>query len=233
MCCDNVKNDYRVARVAIITDSLGCPREETEVSQTWVDRILSNSYLKQRYYFYTICKHGLCSRDVPVDYVVELSPDIIFLQVGIVDACRRVLGRRVERLVRCIPLIRNIVHFISSKYHYQLTKLYDLHYASVSDYERMIRFILDKTKAVIFFVPIAPAGEVLRKKIYNIDNEIQKYNSIAQKIKGKRLVYLKPYTTKKQIFIQDGHHLNDLGIELVYEEVKEVLTTFGGCKDEI
>lgn len=143
------------------------------------------------------------------------------------------MGSRVGHWISLVPVVRDIVRSVSSRYHYQLTRLYNVHYASISDYERMIRFILDKTKAVIFFVPIAPAGEVFRKKIYNIDNEIQKYNSVAKKIKDKRLVYLNPYTTKKQIFISDGHHLNDLGIELVYEEVKEVLTTFGGCKDEI
>lgn len=219
-------------RVVIVTDSLGCPRRETKVCATWVDKILKSRFAKN-FYFYTVCIPGLSSKCVPMDYLAELEPDIVILQVGIVDACRRVLGSRVGHWISLVPVVRDIVRSVSSRYHYQLTRLYNVHYASISDYERMIRFILDKTKAVIFFVPIAPAGEVFRKKIYNIDNEIQKYNSVAKKIKDKRLVYLNPYTTKKQIFISDGHHLNDLGIELVYEEVKEVLTTFGGCKDEI
>ena len=78
-------------RILLITDSLGCPREEIAVYDTWTDRILSK-WSSGKIHFYTLCKHGLAADDIDINYVKEISPDLIIMQIGIVDACPRALG---------------------------------------------------------------------------------------------------------------------------------------------
>ena len=78
-------------RILLITDSLGCPREEIAVYDTLTDRILSKCS-SGKIHFYTLCKHGLAADDIDINYEKEISPDLIIMQIGIVDACPRALG---------------------------------------------------------------------------------------------------------------------------------------------
>ncbi len=78
-------------RMPVITDSLGCPRTETSVENTWTDKLLKYLNDKPDLIIYTYCVHGLHAGIIPIDYIHEIKPDILIAQVGIVDACRRAL----------------------------------------------------------------------------------------------------------------------------------------------
>ena len=110
-------------RIVIITDSLGCPREEINVNDTWTDKILKQWSGYQSNSFYTVCSRGLSSKDVSLEYIALLKPDLIICQIGIVDACRRALSRTEQAIISRIPGLGNIVKGFCSKHHLQITKM--------------------------------------------------------------------------------------------------------------
>ncbi|SFB05580.1 hypothetical protein [Selenomonas ruminantium] len=94
-------------RVLLITDSLGCPRHEIDVKYTWTNKILSKYSNKVE--VYTYCYPGLSADDININYVKFLKPDLIVLQVGVADACRRALSRNELFVIRHIPIIKRLV----------------------------------------------------------------------------------------------------------------------------
>lgn len=208
-------------RVVIVTDSLGCPRAETKVDETWVDKLLKTE--DSGYYFYTYCKHGAHSLSIPRNDVAELNPDIIIVQLGIVDACRRAMSEKTEKVIKKIPGLRGIVHQISKKYHFKITKLLNIHYASVVEYKKLFEFFLNNTNAELIVCLIAPPGGLLTKKTYNIDNDIKNYNNAVFCLNDNRIHIIDPYKNEDDFLLADGHHLNANGIALVYNAVSEEL----------
>lgn len=211
-------------RVLIITDSLGCPREETPVDQTWVDRVLRDN--NSQCVFYTYCSHGLFFKRIPVEYISEINPGIIIVQVGVVDACRRTMSIPFETIVRKIPIISAIVHYLAKKYHFQLTRIREIHYTSIQKIYEICCDIVKKTNGRIYFIEIAPSSSVMEKKVFNFKNDVDSYNEVFRKVENEypeRVRLLCPYRGRDELFLSDGHHLNNVGMELVYKCVDEVL----------
>lgn len=150
-------------RVLLITDSLGCPREEIGVKDTWTDRILTK-WSSKNVHFYTYCKHGLVSKDIDINYVKEIEPDLIIIQVGIVDACRRALSRRELAIISHIPIVRRIVNIFCNKYHYMITRVRNVHYCTVDKFEESIRNIYNASSADFVFLSICSGGGGIAKE---------------------------------------------------------------------
>lgn len=218
-------NIIKKQRGVIITDSLGCPRAETNVEATWVDNILKINCFN--YYFYTFCKHGAHSKSIPIEDIIELKPDLVIIQIGIVDACRRVMSEKIEVIVKKIPLIRGIMHKLSKKYHYQLTKLFNIHYASISDFESVFTKLLTRTSSKIIYCAIAPAGDYLKSRTYDVVNDINKYNGVVKHINSDRIIFINPWNDNQDFLLEDGHHLNEKGMELVYNAITDELRKDG------
>ena len=204
------------------TDSLGCPREEIGVVDTWTDRIISK-WSGNNIYFYTYCKHGLASKDIDINYVKEIEPDLIIMQVGIVDACRRSLSRLELSIISRIPIVRRLVRIISNRFHYTITRIRNVHYCSIYEFKNSITKIKNETSSKMVFICIAPAGSSLVKKVYDVQNDIDRYNAVIKEISD--VVFINPYTgnTDDYIIATDGHHLNLRGEEMVFRAVDEVI----------
>ena len=177
-------------RILLITDSLGCPREEIAVYDTWTDRILSKCS-SGKIHFYTLCKHGLAADDIDINYVKEISPDLIIMQIGIVDACPRALGRKESWWIGRIPIVKSIVKRVCRRYHYVITRLRNKHYCSVKKFSNVIGKIKEGTVATLVFISIAPGGEGLRNKCYNLQRDIDRYNSSVKNRTD--VLFLNPY----------------------------------------
>lgn len=208
-------------RVLILTDSLGCPRKETHVSETWTDRIIKK--WSKDFIIYTYCVHGLSASKINLEYIKEISPDIIIMQIGIVDACRRALRSYEEELISRIPGVRTLIRKICSKFHYQFTVIRNIHDCSIKKFNSILNSICENTEGRKYFIRIAPAGHGLVKKVYNVKKDVATYNFVSQNIKG--LEILDPYGRKnpESYLLPDGHHLNSLGNEMVYKSVDKIL----------
>lgn len=218
-------------RAVLLTDSLGCPREEVSVDNVWTDLILSE--FSDRITFYTLCIYGLSVKDISERYIDYLNPDLIVCQIGIVDACRRALGVKEEKIISKIPLLRNAIHRICSKKHYALTKIRNIHRATPKEFSNRIDSLIKKASRQIVFLEIAPPGNFLINKTYNIKNDIIQYNKIlCEKEDMDKIKIIKPYSQSnikdcnEYILKSDGHHLNNQGHIMVYHEVRDYLNEY-------
>lgn len=216
-------------RILILTDSLGCPRPEIKVRQTWTDKLLS-AYCGTDIVFYTYCIRGLASNDIPFTYIEDLCPDIIICQVGIVDACRRAMSLREQRIISKIPLFRRCVRIITKKYHYQLTKARNIHYVKVNDYVRNMKRVEAYCQRAIFIGIIGP-GEFLVRRTWNVERDVKEYNdALRDAIDNSRSDMLTAFSDEllnedvnKYLLAEDGHHLNPDGNMQLFLLVKRKL----------
>ena len=83
-------------------------------------------------------------------------------------------------------------------------------------------------------IEIAPPGEYFVKTIYNVEKDIADYNNIIKKCENERFMLLHPYLgyEPQKFLLEDGHHLNDFGLELVFIEVDKVLQELIGDKGQ-
>ena len=210
-------------RILLITDSLGCPRKEIDVSDTWTDRLISKWSGNNRI-IYTYCMRGLYASDINLVYVTDLSPDVIIIQIGIVDACRRALSKRELSIISHIPLVSKIINWYCNRHHYFLTSIRNIHYCAVSDFSRIIREIQSQTNAKIGFVAIAPPGKYLVDRVFGIKDDVIEYNNSIKSIEG--ITWIDPYKgidDIDSIQLNDGHHLNQKGNEIAFLAIDKVL----------
>lgn len=220
-------------RVLLLTDSLGCPRKETEVSNTWTDRVL-HTWAGEGIIFYTCCAHGLSAKSINLDYISEIAPDVIIAQFGIVDACRRALSKRELSLASRLPVLGGAIKGFCNKHHYALSRLREIHYCGLDEFQGIVERLVKRVPAAhVYFIQIAPPGKALREKSFRIEEDIARYNAAftgeghnAEFSGGEpQATLLNPYDGHKadELLLGDGHHLNPLGLELVYQCVNGAL----------
>lgn len=206
-------------RLVILTDSLGCPRDEVAVDMTWVDRFI-RAYGNE-YIVYTQCKHGLSSSSIDWDYILELNPDIIIVQLGIVDACRRAFPRLLRSLLnRFPPVLSNPIFRFASHHHFELTKLFEFRINSYSSFIDSAEKLTEISSEKTIFLSIAKPGDFLIAKTYSVDSDVCKFNvglkCVCDGSEGGQ--FIDPYgdIEKKLYLLEDGHHLNTFGHDLVF-----------------
>lgn len=185
-------------------------------------------YSGNGYYFYTCCIHGLYTKKVPFEYVCEIKPDLIIVQIGVVDACRRTMSIYVSKILRHIPIVSSVIKFICQKKHFFITRFVNIHYSQKEDLFMLFDNILKELDSNICFIPIAPAGRIMKSKAYNFEEDVSQYNNVFIQLKhkyGKKVLLLDPYKgiDPNDLFLHDGHHLNLAGEELVFSAVKKIL----------
>lgn len=219
-------------RIVLVTDSLGIPRPETPVEDTWVDRIIQK-YSDKDCFFYTYSSPGLSSKNIPVDYIDALHPDLLIVQVGVVDACRRTMRPRVSRVISIIPGLSKLVWNIRKNRHYQITKCVNIHYASLDEFRSVFQRIKNTSAKRIWAVPIAPASEIMMNNTYNFYDDVMNYNKIIKDLEdGERFFYLDIWGEKEMynrenppsMFLDDGHHLDKSGLSMVFAFIDNKLT---------
>lgn len=213
-------------RILLLTDSLGCPRKEIPVEKTWTNKLM-NTFSSSDVIFYTYCEHGLSGQNVNINYIGEICPDIIICQLGIVDASRRALSKREQYIFSKIPIISKYINIFCRRYHYVLSKIRNIHYTSVEDFDSIMKEIADKTRK-LFFLEIAPPGKCLIEMTYNIEKDVEIYNNVMRLSVDSKFDFLTLYQdcNPDNILLNDGHHLNYLGNELVYGKVCEALNNY-------
>lgn len=218
-------------RVVLLTDSLGCPRENMKTEDIWTDKILSEFSLKG-IVFYTCCYFGLSVKDIPKEYIGYLNPDLVICQVGIVDACRRALSEKEEKRFSAMPHVGKVIRSFCSRKHYFLTKIRNIHRTDEREFSKALDNLIRLVNGKIVFIEIAPPGEYLTDKTYNVNSDVIRYNEIIEsKRKTGRVDMVKPFSNygtenRQNYLLPDGHHLNTFGHNMVYANVSNYLTMF-------
>jgi hypothetical protein len=212
-------------RLVILTDSLGYARDEINVNDTWTDRILREF---KEVVIYEISIGGLTMSKFDMNRLKYLEGDALICQVGIVDANRRAFRRKEVIAFSSIPVVGKVIHKIAKKHHYTLTKIRNIHYCNLPVFKRRISELCNYIKGECFFVEIAPPGRALVEQVYHVSEDVEAYNEAITSLENEKIHVLRPYSDSQienpnEFLLEDGHHLNLLGEELVYQAVKKAI----------
>lgn len=205
-------------RILILGDSLGLPRphrmndyspEETNLAvsyeQTYPSIIQRQLLLENTSYFEVInrSKRSCTIRDIAnefSDYLFFYQPDIIVLQVGIVDCWFRE-GKK---------------QFVNS-------------YDFKNYLDSIISRLQFRTNCKLIIVGISPTSVKMDKRYAGLNDEIKKYNDIYIKCVDYNQIFyvnleefINPFNLSEYI-LPDDHHLNPKGNKLVAGEVLNII----------
>lgn len=161
-----------------------------------------------------------------VDDIGFFKPDVVVMQLGIVDCAPRVFGRFENKIAMRINRFFPIVA-ITSKYRRTLTKLFPKVYVSKSRFRENLKKIfsfIEKQNIKVIVVGIADTSDVNKQKSYNYEQNIIDYNKILYEAAPDKNLFIDMYRHGNGILIDDGIHLNEKGGKLLAEEIHEKLS---------
>ena len=227
-------------KILCIGDSLTLPRtNDVQYEETWFYKI-KNKF--QSHDFFPLFKRGITTdilvqwggepsliSDYPPgsDCLEHFKPNIVILQLGIVDCAPRLLKKGIEtKLVRYLPKTIADVYIKSVK------KIRGRNqnntYVSASKFEQNIMTYFNRCQKQsvkqCIVIKIGTPSEEMVQKNPDIVKNVQKYNAIYDKVEKifsfvKCIDPLNSLKTNDSIFI-DGYHPNSLGNKYVFEELE-------------
>jgi lysophospholipase L1-like esterase len=168
------------------------------------------------------------------EYVIPLSPDIVILQLGIVDASPRIFTKN-EKLILSIlsksrimnPLARKIIEY-RSKRRYKFTKNKSFSYVPLEDFKKNLELFLFKCKELnpnvqFIVVNICKPGKFMIERNFGIDSQIINYNkalSDFSKRNNFQLIDTYLFTSKNsETILPDGYHISAMTHLFLYDEL--------------
>lgn len=209
-----------VYTVLFITDSLAFPRLEPE-TVTYEDTYLA--LLKREFPQCDFIHQGRGGATI-VDlfkhsayYHDTLSPDLVFIQSGIVDCAPRALTLIEQQVVSRLPLISGLLTALVKKHSLRLRRARGMTYTSFTVFrEYKLRF--ESLYANLYWICILPASAEYEAKLEGIQKNVERYNSVL--ITGKHVV-TEHFDTSK--IMTDHHHLNRVGHRTMFENIAHVI----------
>jgi lysophospholipase L1-like esterase len=207
-----------INKVLIFTDSLALPRLQPELcgyDDTWPELLRRRG---QKVHQVSI--GGATSRDLlnQVHYHISFDPDLVILQVGIVDCAPRFMTKIELSVVSRIPVIgRKIIGMMNTK---KVRELRRISYVPIHVFEKNIAEITDQFKDkkvwILGIVPPTPAYELV---LPGVTSNVNSYNSVLQKY-GE---FLALDGIEEEGIMIDHHHLNTKGHQYIFDIIDEKL----------
>ena len=209
-------------RLLFLTDSLGYPRYYSGSSPdlVWPYKVRDALSVSSDLKLYFDMKPGRDTKSLMSEYDKHISayePDMVVLQVGIVDCAPRALKRSELQVALRIPIFSKVIHKLVKHYYIPLVKLRKITYVSPKSFKKNLELLKHKMKGASFIVlPIAPANNAYIQSNPLISEYIDKYNRILSE------VFLEQYQSSvyeneeiDKLFLEDNHHLSNFGHEVV------------------
>jgi len=217
-------------KILIVADSLGYPRMHPEIltdEDCWSFKVSDN--FSSLYRIRTWLRPGLDTEQLINDTNQHLSsikePDIVILQIGIVDCYPRALKKNELSLILRLPkLVSSLVHKIVKRYYKLLINRRNICYVKPALFEEnLLKFRAHFIKAKFIVIPIAPPSTSYEKKNPLVKDAISKYNKILYTVFGDDLLDDVYSVSSDYFLMSDGHHINYLGNQLIYSSVSNVI----------
>ena len=217
-------------RILFVTDSIGSPRnipEKCTFNDTWCYQV-SKNIGNMEVLFENI--HGLDTDMLIGEFLTRISlyePDIIILQVGIVDCAPRVFTKFQLRVVKFLKL-KFLHSFVSSNYA-KLSKVRNIAYVSQSVFhENLIQFINALDGIQIYALSIAPPSSKLKSKSPLMNERVATYNNILEEVFKNN--FIDPFKNIDQVLLDDMYmsdliHFNKDGQSYISHFVKQSLNS--------
>lgn len=207
-------------RILIITDSLGFPRKEPEFV-SYCDTYVA--LLKERFPHFDFIHHGRGGSTIDElfemawYYQNTLSPDIVFIQSGIVDCAPRAMTLNESRLISLLPLIRRPVSYVVRKMSRVLRSVRKITYTSPeSFYQYTMRF--NDIFNNVYWIGILPASKEYEAKLNGVKANIWKFNQILNQSK-----FISTEHFGVSDVMSDFHHLSVAGHKKLFNLITELI----------
>ncbi|WP_210643497.1 hypothetical protein [Pseudomonas sp. Tri1] len=218
--------------VLMLTDSLGLPRVQPECvsdDECWVYRLQDT--FSHVFKFRAICTPGMDTRQLLVasrNYHQAIKPDLVILQVGIVDCYPRALRRSELSIIMRLPRMLNTLLHQQVKRHYgYLIKRRRIQYVGAAEFKENLQSVRDLFPGAQFrIVPIAPPCSDYKAKNPLIESAVTSYNGILTDLFGAEVLGSCYAEGGDRLFMNDHHHLNATGHTQVYNSVSQALCEF-------
>lgn len=231
--------------ISVITDSLGMPRIEDGVEivkrNTWP--ILLQDALPDAHVFDFTRRARTMDSILQADYneaVVFSQPNVIILQIGVVDSMPRIFSKREKSLLskRFVPnFLRNQIIENRKKKRASITSKGPLAkvYTSPETFESSLSTFIyqvddEKLDCQIIILPILINESFISDKSPGASGNIQMYNdilmNISENMSCKFIDIYDEFKSDKSLFASDGYHLSVSGNNILAKKVKQVILQY-------
>lgn len=211
-------------KILFITDSLGLPRiipKKISAENTYPNittKFFHDNHHK-KYMFFQYGRAGLTTAFINYEIneggLLAYKPDMIVLQVGVVDCYPRALTKIERAIISRIPIFNSFFKKIVKKYYKKIVHYRNISYVNKKDFKSHLKDIklnLFSSVSKIIVIPIAPANKNYKDLNPRVDENIKIYNEILKSV-FKDDFYKNFYDSflAEEMFLSDNHHLNNLG----------------------
>ena len=209
-------------RIVLFTDSLAMPREEPEITY------YEDTYpylLSKDYEVFQFSKGGGVMNEFVEQtfYYNKYKPDIIILQLGIVDCGPRAFSKLEEAIFKSNRVFRLIRRTLSrTKISKRIRNLRRLSWTSVRDYKHGCEIFISKfSQSRVYALSIVPPSEEYEKQVPGISKKISEYNEVLKQVFKQNLIDLTNIPSEG--IMSDHHHLTKEGHKFVYDEIVKAI----------
>lgn len=206
-------------RVLVLSDSLALPREKPEVTKyedAWPALLA-----KSGYEIHQVSIGGATSEDLlkQCSYHLSFRPEIVIIQVGIVDCAPRFMTQFEIACCRRIPIIGKF--FIKLLNRKLIKRIRKVTYVKLERFERNIQKMYSSfTEARVLLIGILPGSDEYEGQVPGVKKNIEKYNAV---IRHRYNGYIDVSDIDRSGIMSDFHHLNTYGHKCIYEKIMKVL----------
>ena len=204
-------------KILFLTDSLGLPRPDKSIlaDETWCQQVAKDAVGDFEFFFQL--HGGLHTKELMLirnqGYLGGYEPDLIVLQIGIVDCSSRVLGEKAKAIISRIPIINNLVRNFIKKFHRPLSVWRNFTYVNREDFKKnLLNLKSSFANKQFIVVPIAPPTSGFIEMMPRIEKNISDYNMILKEVFSKGFQEeLFSGESPENFLLHDHYHLNKKG----------------------
>ncbi|ELA4930535.1 SGNH/GDSL hydrolase family protein [Vibrio vulnificus] len=212
-------------KICILADSLAAPREDNIADAARWPQVLFSQIQPVEY----INRVKGASTTKKVKKLVGVEADIFIIQLGIVDCAPRLFTRFESKQLARLPQSwrEKIIKWAKENRQPSTERAY----VKPNKFEKNLKRILQRANgSSIIFIKIINPGEEMLKSNPSIQQQIDLYNSIIERmvsIDNNVSIITIPDESIEEITLDDGYHLNEQGHQvvanLVIDQVNQIL----------
>ena len=209
-------------KILILTDSLGLPRSKPEkcaYEDTW-PILLKDIYPNiHQVSIGAATSHVLLKQ---IAYQKAFNPDIVILQVGIVDCAPRFMSRKELDFTYALgKLGGGFRYMLNQKW---IKRLRNISYINETEFKNNINKIQNSFDCPVIAIGILPSNTNYEELLPGVTKKVISYNKIIRQ----NFKYFVPTDdiTKVNGIMSDHHHLNKNGHNYIFQNLKKLLMNY-------
>lgn len=206
-------------KILVLSDSLGLPREEPEYCG--YNSVYSSLLKRKGHIVHQVSIGGATSADLlrQMTYHKVFKPDVVVLQVGIVDCTPR-FATKVELALfkRLGWLGQKTMKLLNNR---KIRRLRKISYVTIEKFKSNVKNIVHSfSNSRVIILGIVPAKKEYEVILPGVTKNIELYNNFLKTVGNH---YVDMEVIKNTGVMSDFHHLNDKGHMYVYTKLLDVL----------